>query len=144
MAPGARACHYVCMPPCSHSTSCQPSQRGFALCAVAMLLVVLLSALPSGAQARSRLVGSAFDPTTVSVALSPKQPKSKASLETADRQRIPDLAPGGAARAVPAAAVTNAVSDRGAAGPAPYGRLALPALARALTRAHGPRAPPAA
>jgi hypothetical protein len=132
------------MPPCSQPTGCQPTQRGFALCVVAMLLVVLLSALPGGGQARSRLVGSAFDPTTVSVALSPKQPKSKASLESADRQRIPDFAPGGPARPSPAAVAADAVGGGAAAGPGPYGHLSPPALPRVLTRAHGPRAPPAA
>ena len=44
-------------------------RRAFALWAWAMLFVVLLSAVPTGGQARTRLVGSAFDPTTVSVAL---------------------------------------------------------------------------
>lgn len=109
-----------------------------------MLLVVLLSAVPSGEQARTRLVGSAFDPATVSVALTPKQPKTKAAVQ-AERRRLPELAFGKApfllaiasAGAVPFAGY-SLVAPVGFVRPAPF-----PA-SRSLTRAHGPRAPPRA
>jgi hypothetical protein len=40
-----------------------------------MLVVVLLSAAPTGGQVQVRAIGSAFDPATVSVAVSPKKLK---------------------------------------------------------------------
>lgn len=65
----------------------QISRRGprspFLIWGWVMLLVVLLSAAPTGGQVRSRLVGSAFDPATFSVALNPKQSKSKALAKAA-------------------------------------------------------------
>ncbi|WP_347303522.1 hypothetical protein V5740_02535 [Croceibacterium sp. TMG7-5b_MA50] len=39
----------------------------------AILLVVLLSATPSGAQTSPRIVGSAFDPATLSVTIRPQE-----------------------------------------------------------------------
>ncbi len=39
----------------------------------ALLLLVLLSAAPTGAQAGTRVVGSAFDPSTVSVTVAPNK-----------------------------------------------------------------------
>lgn len=120
-------------------------ERAFALWVVAMLLVVLLSAMPAGAEARTRLVGSAFDPTTVSVALSPKQPKAKVTAQSADRRRVPTALADGAAKQLAVAPFAPLVlrpaarqSPKRAAGPGVF-----PA-ARALTRAHGPRAPPRA
>ena len=57
-----------------------------------MLLVVLLSAAPTGGQPRTQIVGSAFDPATTSVAVSPKRPKvyawTKKSVRTKDRDLI--------------------------------------------------------
>jgi hypothetical protein len=129
------------MPRCSNTTGCQPPRRGFALWVVAMLVVVLLSALPSGGQARSRLVGSAFDPTTVSVALSPKQPKAKASLESSYRQRLPDTTSGEPAPLYPASVSAAAPGGQAETGPGLSGR-SITAVPRSLTRAHGPRAPP--
>jgi hypothetical protein len=110
-----------------------------------MLLVVLLSAVPTGGQARSRLVGSAFDPTTVSVALSPKQPKAKASAQAPDRRRLPDSASGNAPVQLALAPVAALVIARSAeAGASPFAQPATVTGPRALTRAHGPRAPPLA
>lgn len=131
------------MPPGSAPNLAPRSQRAFALWVLAMLLVVLLSAVPTGGQARTRLVGSAFDPTTVSVALSPKQPKAKASAQAPDRRRLPDSASGEPhALLAPALAPASAPSAEFAAGP--FARPAPVAGPRALTRAHGARAPPKA
>lgn len=110
-----------------------------------MLLVVLLSAVPSEGQARTRLVGSAFDPTTVSVALSPKQPKAKASAHAPDRRGLPDLAFGNSPEqfaVVPATVLNPAPSA--SHGTRSVAQPATATGARALTRAHGPRAPPQA
>jgi hypothetical protein len=51
------------------------TQRAFLLWSWAMLLVILLSAAPTTAQPRSRIVGSAFDPSTTCVAISPNKLK---------------------------------------------------------------------
>lgn len=107
-----------------------------------MLLVVLLSAAPTGGQVRSRLVGSAFDPASVSVALYPKQPKAKAVAKVANgglpasEADGPPLHPGtaGVLQPLPALHLDRAPL------PAP-----LPVtLARAglSPKAHGARAPP--
>lgn len=56
-----------------------------------MLLVVLLSAAPTGGQPRTRLVGSAFDPATTSVVVSPKRPKVDASVEKTEGDKRLDL-----------------------------------------------------
>lgn len=120
-------------------------QRAFALSILATLLVVLLSAVPGGGEALTRLVGSAFDPTTVSVALSPKQPKAKVSAQSPDRRRLPDSASGEPSPTLalaPAAALVLARSAE--TGARPFARPAAVAAPRALTRAHGPRAPPRA
>lgn len=62
-----------------HGTNRQFSSRkggaAFLFWAWAMLVVVLLSATPTSAQPRTRLVGSAFDPASVSVLVSPRKPK---------------------------------------------------------------------
>lgn len=131
------------MPPGSAPYPAPRPQRAFALWVVAMLLVVLLSAMPSGGQARTRLVGSAFDPTTVSVALSPKQPKAKASAQTPDRRRLPDSAFGQAPVLLALAPATMFVfAGSTEPGASPFARPAPVARPGALTRAHGPRAPP--
>jgi hypothetical protein len=108
----------------------------------AMLFVVLLSATPTGGQVRSRLVGSAFDPTTVSVALGPKQPKAKVFAK-ASAGRLPDTLDD-----VPPTGGDPAILS-GAVGP---GRAVLEPLADFLpffrsyaglsAKAHGARAPP--
>ncbi|OYW45135.1 MAG: hypothetical protein B7Z08_06110 [Sphingomonadales bacterium 32-68-7] len=48
-----------------------------------LVLLVLFSAAPTGGPPRTRLVGSAFDPATVSVALSPRETKLKDLLKSA-------------------------------------------------------------
>ena len=133
------------MPPGSAPYPAPRSQRAFALWVLAMLLVVLLSAMPSGGQARTRLVGSAFDPTTVSVALSPKQPKAKTSAQAPDRRRLPDTASGdGPVQLALAPAAALVIARSVEAGASPFAQPATVAGPRALTRAHGARAPPEA
>lgn len=66
------------------------SLRGFALWAWATLLVVVLSAVPTEAEPRSRSVGSAFDPATYSVALSQKR-HVQVKAVSADEVRDPRL-----------------------------------------------------
>ena len=107
----------------------------------AMLLVVLLSAAPTGAAPRTAVVGSAFDPATVSVVLSPKP--SKLSFASAVQQQKRDARPSGSVQAIPAL-------ERAASAPpvalaagrrAPDG--SDPArLYHSFSRAHAPRAPP--
>ena len=107
-----------------------------------MLVVVLLSAAPTGGAPRTQLIGSAFDPATLSVALSPKQPKAKAALQAAG-DRLPDERHGPpAALAVVAVALpVNFLPADDALRAEPP---AFAVHARALVRAHGPRAPPTA
>lgn len=56
------------------------TQPAFWLAAWIMLLVVLLSAAPTGGQPRTRFVGSAFDPATFSVLVAPKKPRFASSV----------------------------------------------------------------
>lgn len=56
-----------------------------------MLLVVLLSAAPTGGQPRTQIVGSAFDPATNSVVVSPKRPRVDASVKKSDHAKDRDL-----------------------------------------------------
>jgi len=118
-------------------------RSGFRLWSWLALVVVLLSAAPTGELTRTRLVGSAFDPATASLALSPKLPKAKALVQAAKR---PD--PG---RNLDAGLSLVASRDElfgsrlaSADRARPLGRDAAPFPSRPLTRAHGPRAPPAA
>lgn len=104
-----------------------------------LLFVVLLSAAPTGGPPRSRLVGSAFDPATVSVALSPRQPKVKATVE----QARPDD-PGKLNPQLPLAAATATLPEIAALDSS--ARAAFPIRAtpdiRRLVRPLGARAPP--
>lgn len=139
------ACDNRTMSSSSHRYRDRKPPRAFALWAWTMLLVVLLSAVPTEGQARTRLIGSAFDPTTVSVALSPKQPKAKASAQSPERRRLPVSASGQPSPLIaiaPAAAVVFVPPAD--AGPSPFVRSAPDPARRSLTKAHGPRAPPQA
>lgn len=55
----------------SHPASNRTRPAAFLLWGWALLLLVLLSAAPTSAQPCTRLVGSAFDPSTVSVTVGP-------------------------------------------------------------------------
>ena len=83
-------------------------QAAFLLWGWAMVLLVLLSAAPTSAQPRTRLVGSAFDPATVSVAVSPKKADPEATVKYV-RGRSGD----GAAGAAPEWVLTSGASLAG-------------------------------
>lgn len=108
-----------------------------------MLFVVLLSAAPTGGAPRTQLVGSAFDPATVSVVLNPKSPKAKAAIVAA-RDGLPnpglDSPPVLAATAIADGTTEFAIAG-GAVGTAP---VAGPVGPHPFVRAHGARAPPTA
>jgi len=113
----------------------------FGLMAWLTLLVVVLSAAPSHAQPRTRMVGSAFDPAAVSVALSPASRLIASAVAAAKDKKRPD--PG--VRAI-AAAIDN---DRdlpatAASGPLPESERLLADLREARSRLgpSGARAPP--
>lgn len=110
----------------------------------AILLVVLLSATPSGEQIRLRTVGSAFDPATAAVTVGPKKPKIEArqliSGRTDQDTGGPDFAP--------LLATSQAVELRRPIDFAGQQTLAwinfVAAPAKPLARPHTARAPPIA
>jgi len=107
----------------------------------AMLLVVLMSAAPTGAQARVRLVGSALDPASVSVALSPKQPKAKETASKAPSRGLPDEASPPPLAIESEALAPPPLADAALGGSVPGER--PPVLHPALSqRSNGARAPP--
>ena len=120
----------------------------FAVLGWAMLLVVVLSAAPSGAEPRMRLIGSAFDPSSVSVALNrrPANPVKARLIQAAGDKGQAGDAPGAPpmlAVAHGAAPVRPQIHPRAAAisYPAPVPPATLLASPSGLP--HGPRAPPA-
>ncbi|WP_230281572.1 hypothetical protein [Croceicoccus sp. Ery15] len=113
-----------------------PAKRGLLLGLWLMVAVVVLSALPTQAQPRSRIVGSAFDPGSVSVLVKTRDEHPAARSEQR-RKQDPDTSSGAA---VP-------VSSRSAARPFAAGPVlheiaaAAPPHTPRLT-ANAPRAPP--
>ena len=106
-----------------------------------MLLVILLSAAPTGAAPRTQLVGSAFDPSTVSVVVKPSQQRKTAATQPSDDRKR--------AEPIPAHDLHDAVAHPVRAPaplPAPVARYpdAIWQAARASTvlTDNGPRAPP--
>ena len=128
------------------SSSCHEERSRslrFLLWGWAMLLVVLLSAAPTGAQPRTRYVGSAFDPASVSVGLSPKKLRLAASASASERRKdtdeVADLAPPGFASEPLVVAAAEPSLDR-----SPRDRrYGILPRGRAFPGASGPRAPPA-
>ncbi|WP_235506569.1 hypothetical protein [Altererythrobacter sp. Root672] len=108
-----------------------------------MLLVVLISAVPTMGQARTRVIGSAFDPATYSVVVSPKKPRVTGDKTSMDRKTpldhlfdgVPLSSAAEPVLILPAFALATQVRYQ----PLPSQTVGRPAL----TRAHGPRAPPA-
>lgn len=76
----------------SASLALQRSRVSFALWGWVMLLVIMLSAAPTGGAPRTQLFGSAFDPATHSVTTAPKRQSLLAELQTEDTGD-PDDAP---------------------------------------------------
>ena len=56
--------------------------------------IVLLSAAPINGQPRSRLVGSAFDPASVSVVVRPGKTRLHANTASLEKRKTPDSEPG--------------------------------------------------
>lgn len=120
------------------------SQPAFWLVAWATLLVVLLSAAPTGGQPRTRFVGSAFDPATVSVVVTPKKHRSASSAASLLKRKRPDDVAGEAPTIVSLprrpAASPLALADRLRFSPFPDAT----SRRHSFPKAHGPRAPPTA
>lgn len=111
----------------------------------AMLLVVLISAVPTTGQARTRLIGSAFDPATYSVVVSPKKPRVTGSKTSLDRKTPLDhLFDGTPIQVVVAGPVPILPALVMVAGLSYDTLSAEPDSHFHSTRANGPRAPPAA
>ncbi len=108
----------------------------------AMLLVVLLSAAPTGGQPRTRHLGSAFDPATLSVVLSPKQPRLNGAVSSQHRKKLPETEGGDAiyVAGLAAGAVRNGPA-RPRVRPSYHSALSVGA-GHLLTSTQGPRAPP--
>lgn len=114
-----------------------PAKRGLLLGLWLMIAVVVLSALPTQAQPRSRIVGSAFDPGSVSVLVKTRDEHLAAKSEQRGKQDA-DTSSGAA---VP---VSSRFAARPfAAGPVFQKNAALPPppVTPHLT-ANAPRAPP--
>jgi hypothetical protein len=114
----------------------------FLLWGWAMLLVVLLSAAPTGGPPRTRLLGSAFDPASVSVVLSPKQVRVNASTSSPNKRK-PGEAMGGLSRVANSPRLP-ALQLLAAAPLAITARREPITLPLSFTRANAPRAPPLA
>ena len=72
------------------------NRPAFAPWAWLMLVVVLLSAAPINGQPRTRLVGSAFDPASVSVVVRPGKTRLHANAASLEKRKTPDSEPGAA------------------------------------------------
>ena len=118
--------------------------RAFPLWARLMLLVVLLSAAPTSAQPRTRLVGSAFDPASVSVVVRPKNSRVVSTAVSQDKSKLPDDH-GGSVLALSMLAVPGVVMQLAPCAAAPVESApAAVVRPRVLCKANPPRAPPAA
>lgn len=106
-----------------------------------MVVVVLISAAPDGAAPGSRPIGSAFDPATSAVAIG-RQHSRIVAMALADDTRLP--LPLAAASGLGAAILPAlAAFDFAASPPLRVAHSRAAGDPRSLTRAHGPRAPPA-
>ena len=127
----------------SHET--RTRSAGFWLWGWAMLLVVLLSAAPTGGAPRTQWLGSAFDPATTSVTTGPKRPKVDILVKKAADDEpytfVPVPTPLLAAPARPAD--LRGIST--AARPATFARsFQAAATVSPLAGSHAARAPPVA
>jgi hypothetical protein len=76
----------------SASLAADRNRAVFSLWGWAMLLVIALSAAPTGGALRTQVFGSAFDPATYSVTTAPKRHSLLAEVQTKDEGE-PDEAP---------------------------------------------------
>lgn len=105
-----------------------------------MLLVVLAHAAPTGALAQTRMLGSAFDPTTAAVTLGPKRTPVAEAVRKEAR-----LDPPATASPLFAVGAGPAEPPRARFAPDPAQANAVAVLPeRLMTRPVGTRAPPAA
>ena len=80
------------MNPHSASLAADRTRGSFSLWGWIMLLVIMLSAAPTGGAPRTQLFGSAFDPATYSVTTAPKRHSLVSELQTEDADE-PDETP---------------------------------------------------
>ncbi|KHL26157.1 hypothetical protein PK98_06525 [Croceibacterium mercuriale] len=126
----------------SHPASNRIRPTAFLLWGWALLLLVLLSAAPTGAQPCARLIGSAFDPSTVSVTVRPSTREESTGIKlrwAGPTDDAPDLPPRLLATLDLAAASQAFVSAQ------ELPDIAVPAPASVsgpLSRSHPARAPP--
>jgi hypothetical protein len=120
------------------------SCAAYALWAWTMLLVVLLSASPTGGQPGTRMVGSAFDPATSSVVINPKSPKLILSLKGTGRDKpsVPNVS-ASSTLAIIIREVELPLASMSVGRTAFAGSLHA-AVPGALARSHPARAPPSA
>jgi len=105
-----------------------------------MLLVVLLSAAPTGGQLQVRAIGSAFAPATSAVTVSPKRARVDAVTTKTDRKDGDAGNPPLKAATAPAASLAHAGFLAAATAFAPD--LPVPPPARLLALQYPARAPP--
>lgn len=114
-----------------------PAKRGLLLGLWLMVAVVVLSALPTQAQPRSRIVGSAFDPGSVSVLVKTREEHPAARSEQR-RKQDPDTSSGAA---VPVPSRSTALPVTAAPVLHEIAAVTPPPRSPRLT-ANAPRAPP--
>lgn len=118
------------------------NRPAFAPWAWLMLVVVLLSAAPINGQPRTRLVGSAFDPASVSVVVRPGKTPLHSPSASLEKRKAPDAEPDG----MPLFAIVERLDLAARPSPAVEARPdALPPTPfepRRSWRAHQSRAPP--
>ena len=103
-----------------------------------LVLLVLLSAIPSAAQPRSRITGSAFDPAAVSVALNVKVREYVTAKGSEEGPASPDSRAGCGLTTVADLGVTGGIIDGAELGVA----VIATRLARRTMGPLGQRAPP--
>ena len=108
-----------------------------------MVVVILISAAPSGAAPGSRSIGSAFDPTTSEVAVS-RQNRRVVVATAVPVDARPALPLAGASGLGVAVSFTLASVDFVVSRPLRVTDWRATGHPRSLTRAHGARAPPTA
>lgn len=121
-------------------SSCRPA---FAPWAWLMLVVVLLSAAPLNGQPRTRLVGSAFDPASVSVVVRPGKARLHLTASSLEKRRLPDTETVGAPFHAILEKLDLAARPLSAAEPRTEVVPRTPLAPRRSWRAHLSQAPPA-
>ena len=120
------------------------NRRAFAPWAWLMLVVVLLSAAPINGQPRTRLVGSAFDPASVSVVVRPGKTRLHSPAAWLEKRKTPDSERGAAPLFAIVESFDFATRPSPAAGARPEALPPKRFVPRPSWRAHLSRAPPSA